>query len=106
MKKFYITLFSVILISCAAVEPETVVEESKPLEKPTAIDTSTTTSSTTTVIDEEPFTFDEFGLEIIETPIGIQEQILELMKFVEKWVGLEFKEVPSYILHSQRLSGI
>ena len=96
MKKFYITLFIVILISCGADEPEPVLEESKSPEEPVVIETSTTTSSTTTVIDEEPFTLDEFGLEIIETPIGIQEQILELMNFVEKWVGLEFKEVPSY----------
>jgi len=96
MKKFYITLFIVILISCGAAEPEPVLEESKSLEEPVVIDTSTTTSSTTTVVDGEPFTLDEFGLEIIETPTEIQEQILELMKFVEKWVGLEFKEVPSY----------
>ena len=98
MRKYLLTLL--ILISCSSAEPisdDISVEASEVV----AENSSTTSSSTTTtVLDEEPFALDEFGLELTEPPAEIKEQIKELMKFVEKWVGLEFTEDPEYHFYS------
>ena len=57
---------------------------------------TTSTSTTTTVPVEEPYALDEFGLELVEPPTEIEEQIGELMRLVEKYVGLEYLEIPKY----------
>ena len=57
---------------------------------------TTSTSTTTTVPVEEPYALDQFGLELVEPPTEIEEQINELMTLVEKWVGLEYLEIPKY----------
>ena len=99
MKKFLLTFLVLLLVSCSSAEPvaNDIVEES-PLEVQT--DDTTTTSTTSTTVIEEPFALDEFGLELVEPPVEMQEQILELMKFVEKWVGLEFTDNPEYHFYS------
>jgi len=99
MKKFLLTFLVLLLVSCSSAEPvaNDIVEES-PLEVQT--EDTTTTSTTSTTVIEEPFALDEFGLELVEPPIEMQEQILELMNFVEKWVGLEFTDNPEYHFYS------
>ena len=99
MKKFLLTFLVLLLVSCSSAEQvaNDIVEES-PLEVQT--DDTTTTSTTSTTVIEEPFALDEFGLELVEPPVEMQEQILELMKFVEKWVGLEFTDNPEYHFYS------
>ena len=100
MRKYLLTLLALILTSCSSAEPiadEVSVEPSETVIE----DTSTSsTSTTTTIAVEEPFALDEFGLELVEPPIEIQDQIKELMKFVEKWVGLEFTSDPEYHFYS------
>ena len=96
MRKYLITLLSLILISCSSAEPlpndvsvetpEVIIEEAS----------TTSTSTTTTVPVEEPYALDEFGLELVEPPTEIEEQISELMALVEKYVGLEYLEIPEY----------
>ena len=96
MRKYLITLLSLILISCSSAEPlpndvsvetpEVIIEEAS----------TTSTSTTTTVPVEEPYALDEFGLELVEPPTEIEEQIGELMRLVEKYVGLEYLEIPKY----------
>ena len=96
MRKYLLTLLSLILVSCSSAEPlpndvsvettEVVIEEAS----------TTSTSTTTTVPVEEPYALDEFGLELVEPPTEIEEQINELMTLVEKWVGLEYLEIPKY----------
>ena len=96
MRKYLLTLLSLILVSCSSAEPlpndvsvettEVVIEEAP----------TTSTSTTTTVPVEEPYALDQFGLELVEPPTEIEEQINELMTLVEKWVGLEFLEIPKY----------
>ena len=99
MKKFLLSFLVLVLVSCSSTEPVSndIVEESS--EEVQTEDT-TTTSTTTTTVAEEPFAFDEFGLELVEPPVEIQEQITGLMQFVEKWVGLEYKENPEYHFYS------
>ena len=101
MRKYLLTLLALILISCSSAEPlttdEVSVESSIPI---TEESTTTSTSTTTTIAVEEPFALDEFGLELVEPPIEMQDQIKELMKFVEKWVGLEFTSDPEYHFYS------
>ena len=100
MRKYLLTLLALFLISCSSAEPiadEVSVESSEPVTE----ESSTTSSSTTTTIAvEEPFALDEFGLELVEPPIEMQDQIKELMKFVEKWIGLEFTSDPEYHFYS------
>ena len=96
MRKYLLTLLSLILVSCSSAEPlpndvsvettEVVIEEAP----------TTSTSTTTTVLVEEPYALDQFGLELVEPPTEIEEQINELMTLVEKWVGLEYLEIPKY----------
>jgi hypothetical protein len=96
MRKYLLTLLSLILVSCSSAEPlpndvsvetpEVVVEEAS----------TTSTSTTTTVPVEEPYALDQFGLELVEPPTEIEEQINELMTLVEKWIGLEYLEIPKY----------
>ena len=96
MRKYLLTLLSLILVSCSSAEPlpndvsvettEVVIEEAP----------TTSTSTTTTVPVEEPYALDQFGLELVEPPTEIEEQINELMTLVEKWVGLEYLEIPKY----------
>ena len=96
MRKYLLTLLSLILVSCSSAEPvpndvsvettEVVIEEAS----------TTSTSTTTTVPVEEPYALDQFGLELVEPPTEIEEQINELMTLVEKWVGLEYLEIPKY----------
>ena len=96
MRKYLLTFLSLILVSCSSAEPlpndvsvettEVVIEEAP----------TTSTSTTTTVPVEEPYALDQFGLELVEPPTEIEEQINELMTLVEKWVGLEYLEIPKY----------
>ena len=96
MRKYLLTLLSLLLVSCSSAEPlpndvsvettEVVIEEAP----------TTSTSTTTTVPVEEPYALDQFGLELVEPPTEIEEQINELMTLVEKWVGLEYLEIPKY----------
>jgi len=96
MRKYLLTLLSLILVSCSSAEPlpndvsvettEVVIEEAP----------TTSTSTTTTVPVEEPYALDQFGLELVEPPTEIEEQINELMTLVEKWIGLEYLEIPKY----------
>ena len=100
MRKYLLTLLALILISCSSTEPlsdEVSIESS---EKVTEESSTTSTSTTTTITLEEPYALDEFGLELIEPPIEMQDQIKELMKFVEKRVGLEFTFDPKYHFYS------
>jgi len=99
MKKYFQTLLVLLLVSCSSGDLETIeVVEEPSLE--VQIEDTTTTSTTSTTVVQEPFALDEFGLELTEPPIEIKEQIKELMKFVEKWVGLEFTEEPEYHFYS------
>ena len=96
MRKYLLTLLALILISCSSAEPianEVTVESSESVTKESS---TTSTSTTTTIAVEEPFALDEFGLELVEPPIEMQEQIKELMNFVEKRVGLEFISDPEF----------
>lgn len=100
MRKYLLTLLALILISCSSTEPlsdEVSIESS---EKVTEESSTTSTSTTTTIVVEEPYALDEFGLELLEPPIEMQVQIKELMKFVEKRVGLEFTSDPKYHFYS------
>ena len=100
MRKYLLTLLALILISCSSTEPlsdEVSIESS---EKVTEESSTTLTSTTTTIVVEEPYALDEFGLELLEPPIEMQDQIQELMKFVEKRVGLEFTSDPKYHFYS------
>jgi hypothetical protein len=100
MRKYLLTLLALILISCSSTEPlsdEVSIESS---EKVTEESSTTLTSTTTTIVVEEPYALDEFGLELLEPPIEMQDQIKELMKFVEKRVGLEFTSDPKYHFYS------
>ena len=100
MRKYLLTLLALILISCSSTEPlsdEVSIESS---EKVTEESSTTSTSTTTTIVVEEPYALDEFGLELLEPPIEMQDQIQELMKFVEKRVGLEFTSDPKYHFYS------
>ena len=100
MRKYLLTLLVLILVSCSSAEPlsDEVFIESSEIESEES--TITSTSTTTTIMLEEPYALDEFGLELIEPPIEMQDQIKELMKFVEKWVGLEFTSDPEYNFYS------
>jgi len=83
MRKFSLTLLTLILISCSSAEPiadEVSVESSEPLAEESS---TTSTSTTTTIAVEEPFALDEFGLELVEPPIEMQDQIKELMKLLK-----------------------
>jgi hypothetical protein len=98
MKKFLLTLFSLILISCSSGTTEesiseTLIDETTTTQNTTITSTSTTT---TTVYEEPPFAIDEFGLEILEPPEEIKAQLSELMEYIEKRVGLDFIEEPLY----------
>ncbi len=100
MRKYLITLLALILISCSSAEslPDEVAVETTEIVTDESSTTSTTT--TTTVLVEEPFALDEFGLELVEPPVEMQDQIKELMNFVEKRVGLEFISDPEYHFYS------
>ena len=100
MRKYLLTFLILILTSCSSPEPITNAASVEPSEPITEDSSTTATSTTTTVLVEEPFAFDEFGLELVEPPLEIEKQIKELMKFVEKWVGLEFIEDPEYHFYS------
>ncbi len=100
MRKNLLTLLALILFSCSSAEPladEVTVESSKPVTEESS---TTSTSTTTTIVVEEPLALDKFGLELVEPPIEMQEQIKELMKYVEMQVGLEFTEDPKYHFYS------
>ena len=100
MRKYLLTLLTLILISCSAADPLPDDTSAEPPQVVTEDSSTTSTSTTTTVVVEEPYALDEFGLELTEPPVEIQEQIKELMKFVEKWTGLEYKEDPEYHFYS------
>ena len=100
MRKYLLTFLILILTSCSSTEPITNAASVEPSEPITEDSSTTSTSTTTTVLVEEPFAFDEFGLELVEPPLEIEKQIKELMKFVEKWIGLEFIEDPEYHFYS------
>ena len=100
MRKYLLTLLTLILISCSAADPLPDDTSAETPEVVTEDSSTTSTSSTTTVVVEEPYALDEFGLELTEPPVEIQEQIKELMKFVEKWTGLEYTEDPEYHFYS------
>ncbi len=96
MRKYLLTLLSLILVSCSSAEP---LSNDVSVETPEVVaeEVSTTSTSTpTTVPVEEPYALDEFGLELVEPPTEIEEQIGELMRLVEKYVGLEYLEIPKY----------
>ena len=97
MRRFLLTLLCLILITCSSGTTEESVSEIQ-LEETTTTESTTTTSTTTTttVYEEPPFAIDEFGLEIQEPPTEIKEQLAELMKFIERRLGLEFIEEPLY----------
>ena len=97
MRKFLLTLLCLVLISCSSGTTEESVSVTQVEETTTTESTTTTsTSTTTTVYEEPPFAIDEFGIEIQEPPTEIKEQLAELMKFIERRVGLEFTEEPLY----------
>ena len=97
MRKFLLTLLCLVLISCSSGTTEESVSETQAEETTTTESTTTTsTSTTTTVYEDPPFALDEFGLEIQEPPTEIKEQLAELMKFIERRIGLEFIEEPLY----------
>ena len=104
MRKYLLTFLILILISCSSAEPvATVIVDEASTEvqsEDTTSTSSTTTSTTTTLLIEESFALDKFGLDLVEPPIEMQEQIKELMKFVEMQVGLEFTEDPKYHFYS------
>ena len=100
MRKYLLTLLALILISCSSAEPITEEVSVESSESVTEESTTTSTSTTTTIAIEEPFALDEFGLELVEPPLEMQDQIKELMKFVERWVGLEFTSDPEYHFYS------
>ena len=96
MRKYLLTLLSLILVSCSSAEP---LSDDVSVETPEVVAeevSTTSTSTTTTVPVEEPYALDEFGLELVEPPTEIEEQIGELMRLVEKYVGLEYLEIPKY----------
>ena len=106
MRKYLLTFLALILISCSAAEPtadEVSVDSS---ETVTSISSTTSTSTTTTIAVQEPFALDEFGLELVEPPVEMQDQIKELMNFVEKWVGLEFTSDPESKITSTAASSM
>ena len=97
MRKFLLTLLCLVLISCSSGATEESVSETQEEQTTTTESTTTTsTTTTTTVYEEPPFAIDEFGLEIQEPPTEIKEQLVELMKFIERRIGLEFIEEPLY----------
>lgn len=100
MRKYLLTLLILILISCSSAEPLQGDISVEPLEPVTEDSSTTSTSTTTTAVVEEPFALDEFDLELTEPPVEIQEQIKELMMFVEKWTGLKYTEDPEYHFYS------
>ena len=102
MKKYLLTLLILILISCSSAEPvATVIVDEASTEVQTEDTTSTSTTTTTTTLPiEESFALDKFGIELVEPPLDMQDQIKDLMKFVEKQVGLEFTEDPKYQFYS------
>ena len=100
MRKYLLTFLALILISCSAAEPTAVEVSVESSETVTSISSTTSTSTTTTIAVQEPFALDEFGLELVEPPVEMQDQIKELMNFVEKWVGLEFTSDPEYHFYS------
>jgi hypothetical protein len=83
MRKYLLTLLILILISCSSAEPLQGDISVEPLEPVTEDSSTTSTSTTTTAVVVEPFALDEFDLELTEPPVEIQEQIKELMMFVE-----------------------
>ena len=88
MRKYLLTLLSLILVSCSSAEP---LSNDVSVETPEVVAeevSTTSTSTTTTVPVEEPYALDEFGLELVEPPTEIEDQIGELMRLVEKYVGL------------------
>ena len=83
MRKYLLTLLSLILVSCSSAEP---LSDDVSVETPEVVAeevSTTSTSTTTTVPVEEPYALDEFGLELVEPPTEIEEQIGELMKFAD-----------------------
>ena len=102
MRKILLTLLSIILIACSSTTVETSTELSvgKTTTSMSSTTTSSTTTSSTTVYIEPPYDIDEFGIEIQEPPEEIKQQIDDLMKFVEKRVGLEFIEEPLYVFYT------
>ena len=103
MRKYLLTFLALLLIACSTeTQPEAVDAEESSTEVTTADTTtsSTSTSTTTTVLIEEPYALDEFGIELQEPPSEIKEQLAELMKFIERRVGLEFTEDPLYHLYT------
>jgi hypothetical protein len=69
-------------------------------EKVTEESSTTSTSTTTTIVVEEPYALDEFGLELLEPPIEMQDQIKELMKFVENGWDLNLLLIQKYHFYS------
>jgi hypothetical protein len=100
MRKYLLTLLALILISCSSTEPLSDEVSNESSKKVTEESSTTSTSTATTIVVEEPYALDEFGLELLEPPIEMQDQIKELMKFVEKRVGLEFTSDPKYHFYS------
>ena len=92
MKKFLITLLAILLVSCSSATDDTnVSSESIDTSTTSTTEATTTTTTTTTVYIEEPWAVDEFGIELLEMSPNMKAQFEELMSFVERRVGLEFK---------------
>ena len=99
MRKFFVTLLALILISCGS-ESSTVDVSVEPTEPVAEESTTSTSSTTTTIFVEEPFAVDEFGIELIEMGSEMKEQFDSLVSFVEKRTGLKFTEYPKYQLYT------
>ena len=98
MRKKLTTLLTFILISsCASEESIPLPEEDI---KPIATNTTLTSTTTTTIVKEETFALDEYGIELIEMKPQMKEQFDDLIAFVEKKTGLTYTEYPKYELYT------
>ena len=103
MKKYLLTFLVLLLISCSSENQPVAIdleESSTEVLNTDSTTSSSTTSTTTTVLIEEPYALDEFGLELQEPPLEMKEQLVELMAFIERRIGLEYTEDPLYHLYT------
>lgn len=96
MKKFSTYFLLIVLISCSSdnelIETSEIIEDTS-----TTLTISTTTTSTSLPIE---LNVDQYGIELVEITPRMQEQIYELMEFVESKVGLNYTEDPKFNLYS------
>ena len=103
MKKYLLTFLVLLLISCSSENQPVAIdseESSTEVLNTDSTTSSSTTSTTTTVLIEEPYALDEIGLELQEPPLEMKEQLVELMAFIERRIGLEYTEDPLYHLYT------